>query len=94
MYQKQKIDFLYLTEKLISFHKNLRFCVEFSKIVNFGDRTGFCGYPNKFERPVKLPISAHSHIKDHINMVNATIWSLFMLQWHIMTIFHSNILKM
>ena len=26
-------------------------------------------------------------------MVNATIWSLFMLQWHIMTLFHSNILQ-
>ena len=26
-------------------------------------------------------------------MVNATIWSLFMLQWHIMTLFHYNILQ-
>ena len=26
-------------------------------------------------------------------MINATIWSLFMLQWHIMTLFHYNILQ-
>ena len=36
---------------------------------------------------MKLPI------KDDLNMVNATIWSLLMLQWHIMTSFHSNILQ-
>ena len=35
--------------------------------------TRFRGHCNKFERPVKLPISDHSHIKDHVNMVNATI---------------------
>ena len=33
---------------------------------------------DKLEQPVKLPISDHSHIKDHVNMVNyVTIWSLF-----------------
>ena len=28
------------------------------KVSDFDDRTGFRGYFNKFERPVKLPISA------------------------------------
>ena len=52
-YIKQKIDLLYLTKELISFHKNfislksvqkIKFYVEFSKSVNFYDLTGFCGY--------------------------------------------------
>ena len=42
---------------------------------------------------MKLPICAHSHSKDHVNMVNATIWSLFMFRWHIMPQFHSTILQ-
>ena len=29
----------------------------------------FRGHSDKFERPMKLSISAHSHIKDHVNMV-------------------------
>ena len=45
----------------------------FSKSVNLNVRKRFRGHCNKFERPVKLPISDHSHIKDHVNMVNATI---------------------
>ena len=40
-----------------------------------------------------FPPVLYSHIKDHVNMVNATIWSLFMMQWHIMTSYHSNILQ-
>ena len=40
---------------------------------------------------MKLLISAHRHIKNHVNIVNATIWSLVMCQWYIMTIFHYNI---
>ena len=42
---------------------------------------------------MKLPIGALSHINDYVNIVNATIWSLFMMQWHIMTSYHSNILQ-
>ena len=43
---------------------------------------------------MKLSLSAHSHIKDHVNMVNDTILSLFMFQWlDIMTLFHFNILQ-
>ena len=42
---------------------------------------------------MKFPISYPSHVKDHVNMVNATIWSLFLFQWHIMTVFNFNILQ-
>ena len=42
---------------------------------------------------MKLPISALSHIKDHVNMVNATTWSFYMLHSIIMIFFHSNILQ-
>ena len=35
------------------------------------------------ELQVKLPISDHIHIKDHVNTVNVTIWSLYMFQCHI-----------
>ena len=42
---------------------------------------------------MKLPISAHNHINDHVIMVNAPIWSLCLFQWHFMTQLHSNILS-
>ena len=47
----------------------------------------FCGCSNKCNRPVKLSVSAHSHIKD------AIIWTLFMLQWHIKTLLNYNIIQ-
>ena len=34
-----------------------------------------------------------SHIKDHVNMVKATTWSLFMLQLHFLILFHLTILQ-
>ena len=69
------------------------FYVVFSKSLNIVDRKRFRGLSNKCEHPLKLPISVHNHIKDYVNMVNATIWSLFMFQWHLMTLFHFNILQ-
>ena len=38
---------------------------------NLFDKTeqDFDDHSNQFERPVKLPISDHSHIKDHVNMM-------------------------
>ena len=67
--------------------KRILYYIVFSKRINFDDRTRFCGYSNKFERPVKLPI------KEDVNMIYASIWFLFMFQCHIMTWFHFNILK-
>ena len=65
----------------------------FSKSFNFDDRMRFCGHFYKIERPMKLPMSDYSHILDHVKMVNATKWSLFMFQWHFMKLFHFNILQ-
>ena len=42
---------------------------------------------------MKGPISAHKHIKDHVNIVKVTILSLFMFQWYIMTLFRSIVLQ-
>ena len=42
---------------------------------------------------MKLPISALSHIKDHVNMLNARTWSLYILQLRFMILFHLTILQ-
>ena len=70
----------------ILFRRN-RFSVEFSKIVNVDVRTRFRGYSNK----VELPISDHSQIKDHVYTWYMPLFGIFMIQWHIVTLFHSNI---